>query len=183
MRAFVALEISGRVAEALAAFQKSLPSTGADVKLVERENLHLNLKFLGEISESQASEVGLRLKRISVPGAEVDVRGAGAFPSSSRPRVVWAGMAREHEGLVVPIADEVERLLQGIGERDDRPYRPHITLGRVRSFRNLKPLEELLLENSDREFGLIKLAEVKLKSSQLTPGGPVYTDLGVYPLG
>ena len=182
MRAFVALEMSGQVVDALAEFQGALASTGADIKLVERENLHLNLKFLGEISERQRAEAESRLKRLSVPGGEVDVKGTGAFPSSSKPRVVWAGVAREHEVLVLPIAQEVMRLLEGVGENDDRPYRAHITLGRVRSLRNLGILGDLLRENSGRDFGRVVLTHVKLKSSLLTPTGPVYQDLGVYPL-
>jgi len=183
VRAFVALELSGQVIDALTSFQGVLSSAGADIKFVERENFHLNLKFIGEISESQAARVEARLKSMAAPRAEVNIRGAGAFPSPSRPRVVWAGVSKEHEGLVAPIASEVERLLEGVGERDSRPYRPHVTLGRVRSYHNLKRLEELLRENSDKEFGQVMFSEVKLKSSQLTPGGPVYTDMGVYPLG
>ena len=182
MRAFVALEVSGQVLDALVGFQGALASTGADIKLVERENFHLNLKFLGEISEKQGTEVKERLKALSVPGAVVDLNGAGAFPSSSKPRVVWAGVSQKHEALVVPIAQEVIRLLEGIGEQDDRPYRPHITLARVRSTQNLRALGNLLRENSDRGFGQVSLSEVKLKSSQLTPAGPVYKDMGVYPL-
>lgn len=182
MRAFVALEIPGPVADALANAQRELEATGADIKLVERENLHLNLKFLGDISEAQAAEVRSRLGKLSLKGAVVDVRGVGAFPSPNRARVVWAGVATEHEPLVAPIEKGVREALEGIGERDDREFRPHITLGRVRSGRNLQELGEFLRQNSQREFGVVGLREIKLKSSALTPSGPVYRDEGVYPL-
>lgn len=182
MRAFVALEIPGQVVESLSGFQRELASTGADLKLVERGNLHLNLKFLGEISEREAAEVRARLGRLSSRRASVEVRGTGAFPTPARPRVVWAGLAAGQESLVTPIAAEVKGLLEGIGERDERPFRAHITLARVRSPRNVRELAELLRENTDRPFGGVDFAEVKLKSSLLTPAGPVYEDVGVYPL-
>ena len=182
MRAFVALELPGPVVDSLMAFERELEATGADLKLVEAENIHLNLKFLGEITEAQASEARSRLGGLSLRGAEVAVRGAGAFPSPSRPRVVWAGVAHEHEGLVAPMAERVTGVLEGIGERDDRPFRAHVTLGRVRTGRNLRELGELLRRSSEREFGVARLTEMKLKSSVLTRSGPVYRDLGAYPL-
>jgi RNA 2',3'-cyclic 3'-phosphodiesterase len=182
LRAFVALEIQDNVVDTLVGFQKELAATGADIKLVERENLHLNLKFLGEISEAQEGEVVSRLRGLSLKGAQVTIRGAGAFPGPSRPRVVWAGLAPNDEGLVATIAQQVIGVLDGIGERDDRPFRAHITLGRIRSPRNTRELAEFLRVNSEREFGFTILSEVKFKSSLLTPSGPIYKDLGVYHL-
>jgi RNA 2',3'-cyclic 3'-phosphodiesterase len=182
MRAFVALDVPGPTVDSMVSFQGELSATGADLKLVERENLHLNVKFLGEINEAQAADVRSILGSLGLRGAEVEVKGAGAFPSTSRPRVVWAGLAKEHEPLVTPIAQKVIEALVGIGERDDRAFRPHITLARVRSGRNLRELEDLLRGNSERSFGAVRLSELKFKSSVLSPGGPVYKDLGVYPL-
>ena len=182
VRAFVALEIPGNVVDSLVRAQEELEATGADIKLVERENLHLNLKFLGEVSEAQASEAKSRLANLSLKGADVTVKGLGAFPAPSRPRVVWAGVAQEHEHLVLPIAEGVIASLRGIGESDDRPFTPHVTLGRVRTGRNIRELVEVLRRNAGREFGTAVLREIKLKSSTLTPVGPVYTDVGVYPL-
>lgn len=180
MRAFVALEIPGVVVDSLARAQKELEASGADVKLVERENLHLNLKFLGELRDAEVSEAKSRLGRLSLKGAEVTVRGVGAFPTSARPRVVWAGIAQEDEPLVVPIARAVISALEGIGERDDRSFRPHITLARVRSGRNMRELTEVLRQIAGMEFGVVDLKEIKLKSSTLMPSGPIYRDEGVY---
>jgi 2'-5' RNA ligase len=183
MRAFVALEVPNNVVHSLVVFQKELEATGADIKLVEKENLHLNLRFLGEITETQGAQVASRLGGLSIRGVKVKVRGAGAFPGPGRPRVVWAGIARGDEGLLTPIAESVSTALEGIGERDDRPFRAHITLGRVRSPRNFRDLAEFLRANSEREFGVADISELKFKSSLLTPAGPVYKDLGVYHLG
>jgi len=183
LRAFVALEVPDNVVSPLVDFQGELEATGADIKLVERENLHLNLKFLGEITEAQGAEVASRLGGLTMKRVNVEVRGVGAFPGPGRPRVVWAGIARSGEGLLAPIAESVNTVLEGIGERDNRPFRAHITLGRVRSPRNLRELAEFLRANPGREFGVANISELKFKSSLLMPGGPIYRDLGVYHMG
>jgi RNA 2',3'-cyclic 3'-phosphodiesterase len=180
VRAFVALEIPGDVVDSLLQAQKELEATGADIKFVERDNLHLNLKFLGEIRDAEVSEAKSRLGRLALKGGDVTVRGVGAFPTSARPRVVWAGIAPEDEPLVISIARGVISALEGIGERDDRPFRPHITLARVRSGRNMHELAEALRQIVGMEFGTVGLREIKLKSSTLTPNGPIYRDEGVY---
>lgn len=182
MRAFVAIDLAPGIVESLVGFQSELSRTGADLKLVERENLHFTLKFLGEITDSQAAEARSRLGGLRLAPAKVELRGAGAFPNPRKPRVVWAGVAPEHERSIAPIAREVMGSLAPIGERDDRPFQAHITLARVRSLRNSGELAEVLRRNSGRSFGTAELNEFKLKSSVLTQGGPIYSDLGVFPL-
>lgn len=183
VRSFVALEIADQgVLDSLASFQKELLDAGADLKAVERENIHFTLKFLGEISDAQASDAGRRLGSLRLRGGTIEVKGVGAFPSPSRPNVVWVGVAPEDEGLVLPIAESVIDVLADIGQREDRPFRPHATVARVRSGRAGAALASLLRSNSGRNFGRTRLAAVKLKSSILTPSGPVYRDLGEYPL-
>jgi 2'-5' RNA ligase len=183
MRAFVALEIpEPRVVDALVEAQGRLSATGADLKLVERENLHFTVKFIGDVSESQAAEADSRLKRLSLQGPEVEVKGVGAFPNAARPSVVWAGVAPDDEEPVDRIAESVISALEGIGEKDSRPYRAHLTLARVRSARNAQALSAAIRAESGCSFGRVKLSSFKLKSSKLTPAGPVYSDIGDYPL-
>lgn len=183
MRAFVALEITDqRVLDSLSALQEQLVATGADLKPVERENIHFTVKFLGEISQSQSAEVDIRLKELDLKGGTVEVRGVGAFPNSRQPSVIWAGVAPEHEPLVMPIAESVLGALRGYGEEDRRPFRPHATLARVRSRQEIVALADCLNTNGQRSFGTTILRSLKLKSSTLTPRGPVYSDLGEYSL-
>ncbi len=183
MRAFVALEITeAKVLDSMVSFQKELTSTGADLKPVERQNLHFTVKFLGELSAQQAKEVAARLGRLSLGGGEVEVAGVGAFPSASRPSVIWAGVKPENEALVSSVAQPVIEALEGIGESDDRPFKAHVTLARVRSRAPKPSLVSLLRTSSARQFGRTVLKDIRLKSSTLTPSGPVYTDQGVFPL-
>lgn len=181
MRVFAAMEVPGQVVDGLTAFQRELKGSGADLKLVERENLHFTVKFLGEIAPAQAKEADARLRGLSLKAATVEVKGVGAFPGPSRPRVVWAG-AEEREGDLLSTVKLVIAALDGIGERDDRPFTLHLTLARVRSDRSARGLQEAISKNAERSFGLARVTAVKLKSSQLGPSGPVYTDIGAYPL-
>ncbi len=183
MRAFVALEISDpKVLDSIVAFQRELSATGADLKPVERENLHFTVKFLGEITQGQAREVDERLKRLRLGRADVEVRKVGAFPDVSKPNVIWAGVPPAHEERVRPVAQGAIAALEGIGESDKRSFTAHVTLARVRSVRGIGELTSVLRLNSDRSFGEIRLVELKLKSSVLGPRGPTYTDIGRYPL-
>jgi 2'-5' RNA ligase len=184
LRAFVALDISdAKILDSLVSFQSELAATRADLKLVERENLHFTLRFLGEIPEDVVREADSRLGQLHLSGGSVSVAGVGAFPNPRRPRVIWVGVPSQDETKVLPIARAVAGALEGIGESDSRPFQAHLTLARVRSFRNIDPLANLLRENSSRSFGTYELGSVRLKSSQLTPSGPIYRDVGVYNLG
>lgn len=183
MRAFVALEIAeSKVVDALVAAQRQLSGTGADLKLVERENLHFTVRFLGEISDEAAADADSRLSRLLLKGGEIEVQGIGAFPDGARPRVVWSGVSAASEGLVLEIASSVATALRGIGQPEERPFRAHITLARVRSPRNSQALASELRSGASRPFGSTRLSALKLKSSTLTPRGPIYSDVGVYRL-
>jgi 2'-5' RNA ligase len=166
----------------LVALQRELEETRADLKIVEKENLHYTVKFLGEITEAQAAEVDRRLKALKLARANITAKGVGAFPSPSRPRVVWVGVAEGDSQKVEAIAGPVIQALSGIGEEEDRPFQAHLTVARVRSGANKQNLERLLRESQDRVFGPVEITDFKLKSSVLTPKGPIYSDVGVYRL-
>ncbi len=183
MRAFVALEISDDgVLDSLLSFQRELGSAGANLKPVERQNLHFTLKFLGDIPDSQAQEADSRLKGLSLKGGTVTVAGVGAFPTARQPNVIWAGVSREDEAKVLSVAGPVVKALEGIGESDTRPFQAHVTIARVRPGGNRGGLGGLIAENAERTFGTYKLTTFRLKSSTLTPRGPIYADVGVYSL-
>ena len=174
--------MSPEVKEALMKVEEELKQTRADIKLVERENLHFTVKFLGEIPESMVEEIDRRIGTLRLPKMEVDVRGLGAFPDGRRPRVVWAGVAPNDLATVSGSGQKVIDALEGIGESDERGFHPHITVARVRSPRNHEALVALLRECSVKDFGRTPITALKLKSSSLTPNGPTYRDVREYPL-
>ena len=181
LRAFIALELpSDEILGRLVALQRDLAQLGGDVKLVEKQNLHFTVRFLGEITDEQAAEARTRLGSLTLNGGEVTVMGVGAFPTVTRPSVVWVGVALEDRALITQIAEVTIAALEGIGEKDERGFQPHLTLARVRSGRNREAISSFIRQNADRSFGRVRLNEIKLKSSVLTPKGPIYSDVGVY---
>jgi 2'-5' RNA ligase len=183
LRAFVALDVPDeQVLDRMVDMQVEMARCGVDVKLVERVNLHFTVRFLGELSESQAKEADRRLRALELRGGEVTLMGVGAFPKETRPNIVWAGVAPKDRETVVQIAEASIKALDGLGQRDERAFQPHITLARVRSGRNKEALSSLIQLNAGRVFGSMRLKEMKLKSSVLTSQGPIYSDIGAYSL-
>jgi len=174
--------VSPEVRENLMRIEEELRQTRADIKLVDRENLHFTVKFLGEIPESMVEEVDTRIRALALRRMEVGVRGLGAFPDLRRPRVVWAGVAPQDIPSISNSGQKVIDALEGIGESDDRGFHPHITVARVRSPRNLESLASVIRECSSKEFGRSTISALKLKSSDLTPSGPIYRDVKEYSL-
>lgn len=183
MRAFLSLDIENEeVLRTMTEVQGELVKTSADLKLVERENLHFTVKFFGDIADSQVDKIDERLKGIDAGGTEVRVAGVGAFPDLRGPRVVWAGVGSQGAAELTSIAETVIKAVEGIGQPEDHEYHPHVTLARVRSGRNRQQLVNYIERNKERAFGTSYVRTLKLKSSALTPHGPTYADVKVYPL-
>ncbi|HDI52934.1 MAG TPA: RNA 2',3'-cyclic phosphodiesterase [Candidatus Bathyarchaeota archaeon] len=178
MRCFIAVDVEdAQLLDAIAEAQRKLQSTGADLKLVERENLHITLRFLGEISPSLAEAVGELIRESSFKPFRVGFRGVGAFPNTHRPRVIWIGVSEGAEELK-RLHARIEKGLLSLGFRgEDRSFTPHLTIARVRSGRNRDRLAMALESLLDIEFGSLTVSHVRLKRSTLTPRGPIYTTL------
>lgn len=162
--------------------EEELRETRADLKIVAKDNLHFTVKFLGEVPEATVKEIDRRLEGLALPSFEVQVKGLGAFPDARRPRVVWAGVARESERAISQAAAAFIGALEGVGAPEDHPFSPHITLSRVRSAANAAELTSFIQRNSEREFGSTRIASLKLKSSVLSPRGATYSDVREYAL-
>lgn len=182
MRAFLAFEVSPEVIGRIEGAEQELRATGADVGIVSRDNLHFTVRFLGEISDSDVQVVDQRVAPLGLTGFELSVRGVGVFPDLRRPRIVWAGVDPADERPISERAGTVVRALDGVGKPEEREFRPHLTIGRVRSPRNLDQLAGFVRNNTARDFGRTRIASLKLKSSLLTPKGPIYNDLREYAL-
>lgn len=183
MRAFIAVEISEEARGAVARLQSELQSVGADVKWVEPENLHLTLKFLGEIGESQAEQLADQLKSSLVlsPFA-FTLEGTGAFPKLENPRIIWAGTGAGKEQLA-GLAREVEEACGRCGfPPEERPFSPHLTIGRVRSRNRVESLAQRLGSAEFKAGSPTRVEKAVLFQSTLTRSGPVYRPVREIPL-
>jgi len=173
-RAFISADIVP--SEALVGVLRRLANSRADLKTVKPELMHLTLKFLGDAEESLVDEIVMRIVKATegLQPFRIRLKGMGAFPSMSNIRVVWVGI--EDGGPLERIAEELDESMSELGfEREKRGFRPHLTLARTRSARNIANVQEILMENAATDYGEYAVDSVLLKKSELTPKGPIYS--------
>lgn len=178
MRCFISVDIEDpALLGALEEAQRRLEGTGADLKCVDRENIHITLRFLGEVREGLVDDLKRLISCTTFSPFRVELRGLGAFPHLRRPRVVWVGISDGVEELTA-VFNRLEPELVRMGFRPERRgFSPHITLARVRSGRNRGRLVEEVTARADGVFGELEVGDIRLKRSVLTPRGPLYSTI------
>ncbi|MGB9636025.1 MAG: RNA 2',3'-cyclic phosphodiesterase, partial [Thermoplasmata archaeon] len=171
IRAFIAVEI--HPTEEIVALNEKLRKTGCELKLVDLSQIHVTLRFLGNIDENQIEPIAGVIRRCaSEKEFLVKLRGMGAFPNLNYINVIWIGISNPDE--LSRMASCINEKLKEIGfPEEDKPFAPHITLARVKSKKNLGELQKLIKENINMNFGDVKISAVILKKSELTQKGPV----------
>ncbi len=175
LRAFIAVTLSEEVLEGLKIVQDAIRETGVVAGFPRVSSIHLTLKFLGETSQDQVSLIREKLEeRISFfEPFFLKIMGLGAFPSVSRPKIVWAGL--ESNDHLVRLHGDVEHAMQEIGfEPEDRKFSPHITLARIKSPGNANLLEAVLRKMEGFDMGISPVQSVLLYESILKPDGAVH---------
>lgn len=179
IRSFIAIEIPARIQAEIGELQNRLKRSGGDVKWVEPRNIHLTLRFLGHVPPEKIEEMKKALPE-SLAGTnpyDLKLSGLGAFPNQRRPRVVWIGLEKGTEESR-QIQERVESCVERLGfAREERAFTPHITIGRVRSQKNLDRLAMVLSQEvfSAENF---PVSQIVLMRSDLKPTGPMYSHLG-----
>jgi len=178
IRSFIAFDIDSElVLKRLSEAQNMLMNTGADLKLVKPQNIHVTMRFLGNISAPMVDSIHEEMKKISFTPFEIELKGLGAFPSLKYARVVWAGIRKGADDLM-NIFNQLEPRLRKLGFKPDpKGFSPHLTIARVKTGRHKTELIKCVEDLADYEFGIIKADYLRLKKSVLTPKGPIYTTL------
>lgn len=183
MRSFIAIPIADPARTAVVAYLERLRGTVGGVAWTRPENLHLTLKFLGDIPVGRVKSLTDRLHAVGVVTAPftLQIVGVGAFPNLARPRALWIGVAAP---ALLPLADAVDAAC--VAERfapDERGFRPHVTLGRVRASTRVRaPDLAFLAADGNCEFGLAPVERIVLFRSELRSGGARHTALATVPL-
>jgi len=175
MRAFVAVEVHNE------AVLNSISKLQSDFEIkaipVSKQNMHFTLVFLGEISEQTAENVKKALSTVSFKPIKVSFTHVGAFPNPKFPRVIWLGTDETSAKQLVELAAQVEQKLTPIGFKADKPFRPHLTIFRIKH--KVNDISTKLEKFKLTELGTDVVSELKFKQSVLTPSGPIYSDLQV----
>lgn len=180
MRFFVALEIPTAVRENLATLLASLRAISKEPRWVRPENLHITLKFLGEVAEGKLGAIRSALSEIrSNQEISLEFRGLGFFPNEKHPRVFWAGM--EASSNLKILAADIDGAMQKQGiPCEKREFSPHLTLARIERPRLPEALSAAIAANMHREFGPLKTSKFHLIQSKLKPSGAEYTTLASF---
>ena len=178
VRSFISIDLEDeKILSRVESITSSLLSLGGDLKPVERENIHLTLKFLGNVSASKLEEIKSSLTQVAFPPFSLEIKGAGAFPNLKRMNVIWVGVG-EGWSQVELIFEQTEKLLHQLGfSRETRAFSPHITVARVKSRRKRDEIAGFLSHLADESFGTFPVEKVRLKQSILSPSGPKYSTL------
>ncbi|HHT9138707.1 MAG TPA: RNA 2',3'-cyclic phosphodiesterase [Candidatus Wunengus sp. YC60] len=179
VRLFVAVEITGETRKKLTAFQDKLKKADAGVGWVAPENIHITLKFIGYIDEEKIDAVIDIIKDsvTHIKPFDLGYTGVGVFPTPKNPRVIFA-QAIDTAGVLAKIHERLDNQLMALGvEHEDRKFDAHLTVGRIKTRRNLTKLMENLNSYNGFNFGSEHVTQVVLMKSDLSPEGPIYTKL------
>ena len=174
MRCFVAVDISDSLKPEIVKVQKMIDYEG--ISMVPSSNLHITLKFLGDINEYEIHKIDELLKSIKYNEFTVDICSFGAFPNMNIPKILWLGL--DSRELIV-LAGIVENKLHEQGfARSDKPFSAHLTIARIKQSIKIYNIDSLRNVNIGRQV----VSSFCLKQSTFTPSDPVYTNINQYKL-
>lgn len=177
IRAFIAFDLDNeQLIKRIAEIQEKLVNTGVGLKIVKPQNIHVTLRFMGNIDQKNIERIYEAMKEVQFNPFTMEVKGLGVFPNLSYIRVIWAGITVGAEELK-NIHRQLEPKLNIIGFKPDRRFSPHLTIARVRSARNKNMLVKLVKDSENYIFGTQEAKVLRLKKSVLAPKGPIYTSI------
>ena len=172
MRIFVAIEVSDK--DVLNSIHKIQTELNIKAKPVELHNLHFTVQFLGEVSEEMVGKISDALNSIEFSSFSISFASIGVFPKPNSPRVIWIG-TDDGVNELEKLAEMIRSKLSHLGFSPDKKFKPHVTIFRVKN--KIEDLSSKLEKFSSCSFGKQLISEIKLKKSELTSTGPIYTDL------
>lgn len=182
IRAFLAVDIDDDLKPKINRVMKDFKAIDTKIKYVELSNLHLTLKFFGDIDTN-----GLKLLEKSITNVLADfkpftvrISGCGAFPNKNRIKVIWIGL--DGDAILKDIHDRLDEEFAKIGIEKDRKFSTHLTIGRMKTGKNKNLVKSVIEEFEGIEIGEMEVKSISLKKSTLTPAGPIYEDLTVFEL-
>ena len=173
MRIFVAIEITNKeVIDSIIQFQGKID---VDARPIKSKNFHFTLQFLGEVSEEIIHEIIQVLYKIKFSSFNVNLNGVGAFPKIKSPRIIWIGTDENGGNMLIKLYEKVKKVLEPLGFFSDKPFKPHITIFRIK--KKIGDVTNELESQKMIDFGIQEISSIKLKKSELTSSGPIYSDL------
>jgi len=174
-RCFIAIEFSDEVIKEIARMQELIVKTKFTGKLTELENLHLSLKFLGEIDDEKIGKVKEKLKTIKFSEMKLKLGKIGTFSIHGRPRIVWIKIEGKQ---IYDLQKKIDEILKDLFKPEER-FMSHLTIARIKYVKDKKGFSEHIDSMHTKPISF-DVSSFKLKKSELKPLGPAYNDLEVY---
>lgn len=184
IRSFISIELPDGIKRSITKLIAELRKAGIDVAWVPAEKIHLTLKFLGNTDDSLIPKIKERIsnKLLHYNAFYINIIGIGCFPSEKRPRVLWVGV--ERSDILQSILKEIDTECAGLGfAREDRPFSPHLTIGRVRSQKGVAEMLRRFTEFRTTDFGTVEAKSIHIMKSELKPAGAEHTSIAEIPIG
>ena len=182
IRAFLAIDLDDDLKPKINRIIKEFKQIDTKIKYVELTNLHLTLKFFGDIDTN-----GLKLLEDAIANVvsefdpfKINISGCGAFPNNNHIKVIWVGI--EDDSVLKDLHDKLDKEFARIGFDKDRKFSTHLTIGRMKSAKNKDKVKSTIEEFSNFEIGEMEVSQISLKKSTLTPRGPIYEDISIFEL-
>lgn len=176
MRLFISAELPDKVKENIDKITAELKSSGGAVKWVEARNLHITLKFLGWVKDRELDNIIAETGKAvgNTESFKAAFKGLGTFPEGKTPRVIWVGTVKGGDELCSLAKNLEETLLKAGYRKEEREFKSHITIGRVKEKKGLEKLKEKFESLKAENFGEALIDRIYIMKSTLTRKGPVY---------
>jgi RNA 2',3'-cyclic 3'-phosphodiesterase len=184
LRCFIAIEIPEISKKLIEDSINSLKKSGSDVKWVPAENIHITMQFLGETEEALIPSIKGALEKILAPYSPfyIKIADISCFPDGRRPRVIWVGT--EESPTLINIQKDISNEMVQFGyQKEVRAFTPHLTIGRVKSIRNMRELLKRIEEMKTTSYSGFEAQSITLMKSELSPSGAKYYSLAEIPFG
>jgi RNA 2',3'-cyclic 3'-phosphodiesterase len=185
IRTFIAVEIPDNITSAIRELQQGLKDYGVDIRWIRPENIHLTLKFLGDVRAADIDNIYEAISRTvdGIAAIPLKAKGIGVFPGIKRPRVLWVGLTGQLESLM-KLQKMLDSNLKGIGfPQEKRSFKGHLTIGRINTIMPGKKFGDALMAFRNFESEAFIAHKIILFKSELKPQGAVYTLLESTTLG
>ena len=178
VRAFIAIDVDEKTRVSIAKIQRELSESNVNLRNVDPANLHITMKFLGEVDNNTIDNIKTSLNDIASNFSlfRTSIEGLGVFPSLNYIRVLWAGVGVGSDNII-NICQKIDKELTQFGFKKEKDYTPHVTVSRIKSAKNKSYLLKLVENNRKTFFSEFDVTSIVLKESKLTPKGPIYSNL------
>ena len=182
IRAFLAIDLDDDLKPKINKIIREFKKIDTRIKYVELQNLHLTLKFFGDIDTNGLDVLKDAISRVACDFEPFDIKlkGCGAFPNTNRIKVIWVGI--DDDTVLKELHDKLDKEFVKLGFDKDKKFSTHLTIGRMKSGKNKNQVKSTIEEFEEFEIGEMEVSSISLKKSKLTPAGPIYEDVEIFEL-